>query len=79
MASKDPKMCKNGTAGKGKHIKWFFRLLKELGGLKVVKTEQNIMHSYNTGSSTICDAMKCKDQLLLLMASCEIVKAVFKQ
>jgi hypothetical protein len=53
--------------------------LKELGGLKVVKTKEDIMHLYNTGSSTIFDTTKWKDQLLLLMASCEIVKAVFKQ
>lgn len=45
----------------------------------MVKTKQDIMPSYNTGSSTIYDSKKWKDQLRSLMASCETVKATFKQ
>jgi hypothetical protein len=45
----------------------------------VVKTEKDIMPLYNNGSSTIYDTKKWKDQTRSLMASCEIVKVMFKQ
>ena len=45
----------------------------------MVKTKQDIILSYNTGSSSIYDTKRWKDQLQSLMASCDIVKAMLKK
>jgi len=47
--------------------------------LERIRRFESGVPSYNTGSSTIYDTKKWKDQLRSLMASCEIVKATFKQ
>jgi hypothetical protein len=58
MASKDPKMSKQGTAGKRRCVTLMIPQKLENG-----KSQSMIMASYSIQSPTTCDIRKQKDQL----------------
>ena len=64
VASKDPKMSKQGTAGKRKHVTLTIPQKPEIiGKLKSGKKWREVTASYNTVLSTIYNVKKHKDHL----------------
>jgi hypothetical protein len=64
MASKDPKVNKQGTTGKMKHVTSAIpQKLQIFRKLHSDKFQREDMVSYNNGSSTTYDIKKLKDQL----------------
>jgi hypothetical protein len=64
MASKDPKMSKQGPAGKRKHTTLkISQILEIIRRLESGKSQSVVMALYNTGSSTVYDVKKRRDQL----------------
>jgi hypothetical protein len=66
MALKDPKMSKQGTAGKRKRVTLTIPQILE------------IIRSLEIGYSTICDVKKWKEQLWLFVASNGSMKDLFR-
>ena len=80
VASKDPKISKQGTAGKWKHITLMIPQKPEI----ILRAEsgenqQNIMASSNVGLSTIYNIKKKKNKLWSFTASTGNVKDLLKQ
>jgi hypothetical protein len=74
MASGNQKRSKQGTAGKKKHITLILQKLEIIRRLEHGKSRSIVISSYNTGSSTLCDIKKQKDQLqssVALNVKCE--------
>jgi hypothetical protein len=64
VASKDPKMSKQGTAGKRKHVTLTIPQKTEIIRRPESGTSQReVMASYSIASCTIYDIKKWKDQL----------------
>jgi hypothetical protein len=64
LASKDPKMSKQGTAGKRKHVTLMIpQKLKIIAWLESGKSQKEVMASYKSGLSTIHDKEKWKEKL----------------
>jgi GTPase involved in cell partitioning and DNA repair len=64
MASEDPKMSKQGTDGKKKHLS--LTIAQKLGIIRMLesgKSQSMVMTSYNIGVSTTYDREKQNDQL----------------
>jgi len=69
MASKDPKMSKQGTSGKRKHVTLMIpEKLKKIRMLETGKSCIVVMASYSIGLSTVSYIKKQKDQLQLCIA-----------
>jgi len=69
MASEDPKMSKQGTAGKRKHVTLMIpEKLKIIRMLETGKRCIVVMVSYSIGLSTVSYIKKQKDQLQLCIA-----------
>jgi hypothetical protein len=80
MASEDPKMSKQGTAGKRKHVTLMIhQKIEIIRRLESGKSQSVVMASHNTGSLTINDTKKQKNQLQSFMASSESVKRLLKK
>jgi len=58
MASEEPKMCKQGAAGKRKHVTVMIPQKVEIIRPESHKSRIVVMASYNTGLSTVCDIRK---------------------
>jgi len=64
MASKDPKMSTQGTAGNRKHVTLMIpHKLEIIAGLESGKSQKEVMASYKSGISTIHDKQKWKEKL----------------
>jgi hypothetical protein len=64
MALEEPKMSKQGTTGKRKHVTLTFpQKLETTRRLESGGSQKVVMALYNIGSSTICDIKKWKDWL----------------
>jgi hypothetical protein len=64
VALKDPKMSKQCTAGKRKHVTLtVFQKLAYIGRLLIVAKAEEFMSSHNFGLSTVHDIKKWKDHL----------------
>ena len=66
MASKDPKMSKQGTSGKRKHVT--LMIPEKLKIIRILETGKRyivVMASYSIGLSTVSYIKKQKDQLQL--------------
>ena len=80
MASKDPKLSKQGTAGKRKHTASpSSQKLEIIRWLESNKRWREVKSSYNLVLSTGYDIKKEKDQLQSLMASSDSVKDSLRQ
>ena len=79
ITSKDPKMSKQGTAGKRKHITSVIPQKLEIIRRLESSTSHNMFRTSNyVGLSTVYHIMKQKDQLQLFVASGDRVKGVLK-
>lgn len=79
MASKDPKVSKQGTAGKRKHVT--LMILEKLKIIRMLETGEScsvVMALYSIGSSTVTYINR-RDQLQLRIAWSESEKRLFKQ
>ena len=64
MASKDPKMSKQGTAGKRKHVTLTIPYkLQIIASLESGESQKEVMASYKSGMSIIHDKQKWKEKL----------------
>jgi hypothetical protein len=64
VAPYGPVMSKQGTASKRKCLTLkILEKCKIIRRLKGGRNQREVMASYNTGSSTVCDIKKQKDQL----------------
>ena len=64
MASEDPKMSKQGTAGIQKHVTLMVpQKLETTRRLESGESQKVSMALYNIGLSTVCDIKKWKDWL----------------
>jgi hypothetical protein len=61
MASKDPKMSQQGTAGKRKHVTLIMPQKLGIIRLENGKSQSEVTASCNTGSSTIYNIKKWND------------------
>jgi len=69
MASKDPKVSKQGTAGERKHVTLMIPYtLKVIRMLETGKSCIVVMASYSIGSSAVNYIKKQEDQLQLCLA-----------
>ena len=72
MASKDPKMSKQGTAGKRKHVTLLIpQKLQIIARFESGKSQKEVMASYKSGMSTTHDKQKWKEKLRSFMGSNE--------
>jgi hypothetical protein len=72
MVSEDPKMSKQGTAGKRKHV----TLIPQRHD--IARSRREVMTSHNIGLSTVFNMEKQKDQLHSFISASESVKGVVK-
>lgn len=79
MASYNPKMSIEGTAGKQKCVTLNPQKLEIIKRHESGKNQREIMASYSFGSSAISYAKKRKDQLSSFVAFSESVKDLFRQ
>ena len=79
VAPEDPEMSQKGTASKRKCLTLkILQKLKIIRGLEDGRNQREVMASYNTGSSTVYDIKKQKDQLWSFMTLSENVNDIFK-
>jgi hypothetical protein len=70
MASKDPKMSKQGTAGKRKHVALIIpQKIEIIMVLESGKSQRGVVDSCSIVSSTVYDTKKWKDWLQSFVAS----------
>jgi hypothetical protein len=80
MVSEDPKMSKQGTAGKRKCITLTIpQKLEIITRLESGESRSVVTVSYNISSSSFYYIKKQTDQLQQVIASSERVKSLFKQ
>jgi len=78
MVSEDPKMSKQGTAGKMKHVTLIPQKLEISRRHGIVRSRREVLTSYDIGLSTVFNMVKQKDQLHSCVSANESVKGVIK-